>query len=215
MLVLLLVIGSFMYLYEEKYENQRREGVLKLCKSNNYEFFAADNGALLECYKNYEFSKKGNSGEIKNVVKVMNGEETVTLFEYKYTISGGRSSSTHYDTVVLLPAKDVPDFLLKPEGIHHKLYSLFGYQDFDFDSHPRFSDNYVLKAENELQVRVFFEKGALDYLDVAQGNQIQVKNELVAIVFTERQPPQQYLDRIHSACSIWKGICGAPGSLTV
>ena len=38
----------------------------------------------------------------------------------------------------------------------HKIGQAFGYQDIDFDAHPQFSKQYILKSENEEIIRNLF-----------------------------------------------------------
>ncbi len=57
-----------------------------------------------------------------------------------------------------LPAgsAEVPDLVLAPENILHKIGKVFGYQDIDFDSSPDFSSHYLLRGPDEMAIRSAF-----------------------------------------------------------
>ena len=65
---------------------------------------------------------------------------SLQVFDYKYTVGGGRSSHTYNQTVAYIKDMKVslPFFTLGPENFFHKVGSVFGYKDIDFSSHPLF-----------------------------------------------------------------------------
>ncbi len=62
----------------------------------------------------------------------------------------------------------LPNFTLRPENLFHKIGQVFGYQDIDFDSHPEFSKRYLLKGENESEVRSTFSADTLAFYESDQ-----------------------------------------------
>jgi len=63
----------------------------------------------------------------------------------------------------------LPSFILRPENLFHKIGESFGYRDIDFDSHPVFSKQYLLRAADEQACRGLFTKGILDHYDQRAG----------------------------------------------
>jgi len=57
---------------------------------------------------------------------------------------------------------------LRPEGLMHKIGSLFGYQDIDFDSHPNFSKHYLLRGSDEEAIRELFDDDLLSFFETQE-----------------------------------------------
>jgi len=80
-----------------------------------------------------------------------------TMFEYCWTTGSGRSAHRHVIGAVLWPTtRDLPQFMLTPEGFAAKVAAWFGGQDIDFVDTPQFSDAYRLQGSNEAAIRALF-----------------------------------------------------------
>nr|WP_086938482.1 hypothetical protein [Thaumasiovibrio occultus] len=71
---------------------------------------------------------------------------------------------------------DLPNFELKPESILEKVGQMFGFQDFDFTSYPKFSREYLLMGDNEQDVRALFSHDVLRFFEENRGVSIQKLN---------------------------------------
>jgi hypothetical protein len=82
-------------------------------------------------------------------------EEKINVFDYRYTVSTGKSSHTFHQSVFFIQSKQLamPQMLLKPENFFHKIGAWLGMQDIDFEEHPEFSDRYLLQGEDEERIR--------------------------------------------------------------
>jgi hypothetical protein len=58
----------------------------------------------------------------------------------------------------------IADFEMRPEGLFNKIGSALGQQDINFDSHPEFSERYLLRGD-EAQVRRFFTSPLLGFFE--------------------------------------------------
>ncbi|NEQ51791.1 MAG: hypothetical protein F6K11_16890 [Leptolyngbya sp. SIO3F4] len=63
----------------------------------------------------------------------------------------------------------LPNFLLTPENLFHKVGNLFGYHDIDFDTYPEFSNRYLLKGSDKDIIRYQFHDGVLNFYQRHQG----------------------------------------------
>ena len=81
------------------------------------------------------------------------------LFDYAYTISTGKSSSTFNQTVYFRYSKmlALPHFMMVPEKWWHRVGTYFGMQDIDFIEYPEFSHNYLLRGTDEEYIRYHFD----------------------------------------------------------
>ncbi|MFS8780358.1 hypothetical protein [Synechococcus sp. W55.1] len=97
--------------------------------------------------------------------RLIDGTE-ITVFDYQYTSGSGKSSSTYRQSVFYAYHEDLhlPRFRLHPENaFFHGIAKAFGMQDINFESHPKFSRSYLLRGENEAQVRLRFHPGVLGF----------------------------------------------------
>lgn len=115
--------------------------------------------------------------------RLIDGTE-IALFDYQYTRGRGKSSSTYRQSVFYTRRGSgkssrtyrqsvfyayhedlhLPRFRLHPENaLFHGIAKAFGMQDINFESHPKFSRSYLLRGENEAQVRLRFHPGVLSF----------------------------------------------------
>ena len=97
--------------------------------------------------------------------RLIDGTE-ITVFDYQYTSGSGEGSRTYRQSVFYAYHEDLhlPRFRLHPENaLFHGIAKAFGMQDINFESHPKFSRSYLLRGENEAQVRLRFHPGVLGF----------------------------------------------------
>lgn len=131
------------------------------------EFQEKDEIRLLPMLKHFKLFRQGTAKKIDNIFHQMDEwmEEKIYLFDYKYTISTGKSSQTFRQNVFFVSSKHlgIPAFRLKPENILHKIGTLLGMQDIDFETFPQFSKKYLLQGEDEDIIRSFFGENLLHF----------------------------------------------------
>lgn len=200
-----IVVVAF-HFYHEREEAERSKTISVLAQEAGYGFTTLDYGQLLEKYKDYKFSEKSSNPKIRNIITAKIDGINITLFEFIYVVSTGKSSVTYHDNVVMFPSGDSPNFILWPESLFEKLCSFLGKEDFDFELYPEFSSNYVLQGTNEMKTRVFFEKNAIKYFNSNAGHQIEIKNGNAVMVYTDRRPPKAYIDTLSESLGVWESI---------
>jgi len=129
---------------------------------------------------------------------------SVTLFDYAY--SAGRGPS-YEQTVALFCSESInlPNFDLRPEGVFHKIGNAIGYQDIDFESHPRFSSSYLLRGEDENAIRRIFTDDVLTFFSNSTGLSVEARgNKLIYYRHGERAKPDDLLSFFHEARSIFE-----------
>jgi hypothetical protein len=161
-------------------------------RANAFGLFARDFGLsfirrvdqiLLTRLEGFHLFSQGHSKTISNLIHgEINGTE-VMIFDYRYTVGGGKSPSTHSQTVICLRSDrlNLPAFSLRPENVLHRIGSVFGYQDIDFSESPAFSEKYLLRGPNEQAIRGVFNRRVLSFFEdfyintfctEADGNQL-------------------------------------------
>lgn len=118
-----------------------------------------------------QFSGK-YKGVMSNILTRKERTLQIDIFDYEYTVMGmasrhgGATTNTIYRSVILFQAENIslPHFILRPEGLSDKIGAVFGLQDIDFKSNPKFSKKYLLKGENEELIRKIFHPDILNYM---------------------------------------------------
>jgi hypothetical protein len=158
------------------------------------EFFTLPEGDYSAFLKKIKWSGLfGGSGLVKaspsNVRHLMQGNiDSADIAIFDRVIGGGPAGDEELTTVVLFESTQLslPYFLLRPEGILHKMGSAFGDQDIDFEEFPKFSRQYLLRGPEE-QVRNVFNSNVLSYFDNDLGWTLEgFETQLLVYRDTER-----------------------------
>jgi len=197
-IIAILSIGLVAAYFISRSDERSRTREILAHTPSAYDFSPEDNGRVGDLFGAFKSAQTGGHSRILNVVQ----NSHTLLFEFYFTID----QITDCINVVVVPATGVPDFILRPEGYLEKSFSLFGYQDFDFEYYPGFSSSYILQGEDEAGVRWFFEERALNYFDSAPGHIIEVKNGHAALMYRGELSPQEYIRLLSHAQQVWSSI---------
>ncbi len=153
------------------YARKRTEALQGAALSLGLSFSKQADAALLPSLSQYHLFSQGHSKKAKNLLNGSVKAIDVTIFDYRYTIGSGKNSHTRSQTVILFKSNllHLPLFTLRPENLFHKIGKAFGYQDIDMESHPAFSDKYLLRSKDEQACRELFTENILEYYDQHQG----------------------------------------------
>ena len=121
-------------------------------------FTEADEYGMIALLRDFHLFKKGGGKTITNMLTHASQlmEDKINIFDYKYTVSTGKSAHTFRQTVFFINSKRLamPEMLMKPEHFFHRLGNWLGLQqDIDFEEHKDFSHQYLLQGEDEAHVR--------------------------------------------------------------
>ena len=167
--VAVIVGGIFlgMYLWEKK----RTEKMSLAAAEMGMPFYAKGDDALIGELANFQLFKQGRSKKTKNMLHGESSNVEVGVFDYQYTVGSGKNSRRYKQTVAYFQsaALDCPDFALRPENFFHKIGNLFGYQDIDFESHPKFSSSYILRGTSDYHIRKDFTDAILSFFEDQPG----------------------------------------------
>ncbi len=164
-----LILVGLLILRAQKLSEQRLKKLKDFAEQMGMEFSAKGDSALLESLSAFDLFD-GSGVDITNVLygdseQLGYGEEfKVRILEFTYP-SG---ESTISQTVICFrsPQLSLPDFSMRPEHFFHKIGSVLGYQDIDFESHPtavEFSKKYLLRGKDEQTIRALFTDTVLTF----------------------------------------------------
>jgi hypothetical protein len=179
-LTILLVVGFIALIFGvlivafivgRRREQERTRQLVNVAKLLGWQFSET---AGLNWIPNLDKFALFSHGHSKSINNAMYGEiegVKAALFDYQYVVGHGKNRSTYNQSVAYFetPNLNMPFFSLRPEGIFHKLFSAFGYQDIDFGNRPTFSSKYLLRGPDEQAVRNFFSDSLLGFYEMNQG----------------------------------------------
>ncbi len=117
----------------------------------------------------FELFQRGRGRRYHNWMskRLIDGTE-IALFDYQYTSGSGKNRSTYRMSVFSAYQEDLhlPSFRLHPENaFFHGIAKAFGMKDINFESHPKFSRSYLLRGQDEDQIRMRFHPAILSFLE--------------------------------------------------
>lgn len=154
------VIGGGIAWLAYKREQDRTAKIGQLAQGMGLDFRPLGDLELSQRLGILQLFKLGHSRKLTNLLTGETDECRISIFDYRYTTGGGKSSHTTKLTLAALESKRlrIPAFTLRPENFFDKIGGLFGLQDIDFDDNVEFSKSFVLKSAEEEKVRKLFNR---------------------------------------------------------
>lgn len=182
---------------------KRREALEQLAQEQGYEF---DKHATLCDWatdtKDFSLFNKGRSKKARNSLTKTIEDIEVSIFNYQFTTGSGKNSSTTAQTVAVLecPGMNLPAFKVEPEHFMHRLGTMMGMQDIDFDDNPEFSKKFRLTGESEAAIRERFDSTLMDYFLRHPKLSLEARrNRFLVYQFGKTQPIKNYQAFLDSA----------------
>ena len=166
-IVLMIVVSA----YNRRKARERTEHLQAVAKMLGWQF---GQEAPMDWIPAMERFALFNSGHGKSITNIMFGHTNgvkAALFDYTYVTGSGKHQQTHYQSVVYFEPSDLnlPVFSLRPENFMHKIISALGYQDIDFGNRPTFSNQYLLRGNEEMAIRNTFNDALLAFYETNPG----------------------------------------------
>jgi len=161
-LVIIAIIIWLAFYFEKK----RREALSNATVGIGFSFEPKGDQSFVNSLRTFSSFQKGHGHRARNVMRGRRGGVGLTIFDYKYTVSYGRSSQTYNQTVALAKVGMLaPSFSLTKESFLHKLGEAFGSKDIDFEANPAFSDKYFLRGTDAAAVRKLFSSSVMSFFE--------------------------------------------------
>lgn len=167
-------IGLFivLYIYRNKKEKERTRALQQTAATLGWSFVPEAPWNMITGLSGFTLFNQGHSKRIRNFMYGQAQGVKAAAFDYIYVTGSGKSSQTHFQTIVYLEPQDLalPMFALRPETLFHRMLSAFGYQDIDFGQRPEFSRQYILRGQDELAIRQTFNDRVLSFFEGYPGS---------------------------------------------
>lgn len=203
-MIAVIFIGSMLF------ERKRSEAMELVANELSLTFYPKGDPALQASLGDMHLFKQGHSKKFMNMMTgTANGVEVV-IFMYRYKTGGGKHQHTHNQTVISFQSSNLalPQFEVRPERMFHKIGKAFGYQDIDFESHPGFSKQYLLRGPNEGAIRDAFDMDRLDLIEqLPKGVCIEAhQNRLIFYRAGKRLKAEQIRDFMAEGFSVFSAF---------
>ncbi len=195
MLVLTVVPLIIILVAASRREKKRTAQLKDVAESLGFEFVAKDNAEYLKSLKKLSlFSRIGRRQRILNLLRGNSSNIEVTIFDHTYVVSAGEHSHTRRQSVICFQsaALSLPGFTLAPKKFWNKVGGMLGQQSIEFETHPAFSENYLLRGDDADAVRAVFTPPVLEYFEQHLGCSAEGSdNRLLLYKATKRVPPAE------------------------
>lgn len=169
---------------------------------------------------NFRLFEQGHSRKLYNLLSQNRSDGTqIAIFDYKYTVGRGKNRRTYAQTVfaaqVTITSFYLPKFRLDPEvSWVHGIGKLFGLKDINFERYPKFSKLYLLRGDDEVQIRMRFHGGILEWLEqhpnlCAEGQTSMNNTCMLMWLQNKRVEPERILSFSAAGQELWQRFQGS------
>ena len=164
-------------------EKKRTESLAEVARQLGLEFRERGCAALLSQLAGFQLFSQGRSRKMRNRILANTDDVELTIFDYEYTTGTRKNSRTWRQTVVCFEGSEsvFPQFSLRPERLLDKVGSALGFQDIDFDTHPKFSKNYLLRGSPEERIREVFNEDVLSFFETKSDVSVEAQGQLLVL----------------------------------
>lgn len=162
----------------ESYEH-RVEKYKSLAQMSGLEYTDSDEFGEKALLQYFELFRRRN-GKIRNLClsRADMTEPRYNIFDYRYRVATNNTVRTYDQTVFFANSKQLglPEFIMKPEHLGHRLSAFLGWEDIDFENYPIFSDKYHLSGEDPDFIRARFDDQVLRFFSKTSGWTVEAAN---------------------------------------
>lgn len=201
-LLVLISLGlvGLVVIWQRHRERLRREDIEAAADAMGLAFQAVGDAGFEKRVSLFNLFNKGHSKKILNIVIGEVPDLEIVIFDYHYTVGSGKNQKNHRRSVALIESQDlkVPAFTIRPENMFDKLGAIIGLQDIDFDTHPLFSKMFLLKGENETQIREFFNDPVLTMLEKKPKVCVEASSGKMIFYYATKPPKENQVKAMFS-----------------
>jgi hypothetical protein len=164
------VVGAALF-FGHRMQKKRAEAMARIAAELKLAFTPEGDETVLAEHAAFHLFLQGRSRKIRNLLRGAIRDSNIAIFDYRYTTGGGKHQHTWSQTVISfqLQGRNLPAFTMRPENVFHKLGSMMGYQDIDFEINPVFSKKYLLRGPDDASIRSVFTNRVLMFFEAEPG----------------------------------------------
>jgi hypothetical protein len=167
----LVVLSAVSYLLDQGHLHERATNMERMAERLQLSFEPWARNSLMDQVKRFQFCSEGHSHKMRNVMVGQYNGYQVTVFDWHYQTSSGKTTKQYRRTVAVLASKALRlrSFVLRPAELWHRVDQFFGGQKIEWEEFPRFNVNYTLRSSNERMMPGLFSADVLRYFEGHPG----------------------------------------------
>ena len=161
-----ILICWICYVVRQRKEQQRTEALLQAANETGLPLEAEGSEEFHASLPDFPLFEVGRARKLKNLIRADTPDLKISMFDYCFTTGHGKSKKVRRLSVGVVQSTELtaPRCHLRPQiAFWDPIGALLGGQDINFADHPEFSKKFVLKSDEEEQVRRFFDQELLNF----------------------------------------------------
>lgn len=198
------VVGAAIF-FRYRMQKNRAEALARVAGELRLVFTPEGDETVMSEHSALHLFSQGHSKKIRNLMRGTVRDSNVAIFDYQYTVGGGKNQHTWSQTVISLQphGRNLPAFTMRPENVFHKLGSMMGYQDIDFESNPVFSKMYLLRGLDDAAIRSVFTSRVLMFFESEPGLCVEADGrKLIVYRHSARAKPEVLRESVEKGVQI-------------
>lgn len=191
--ILVIAVIAVIAVLVSHFEKKRREAFAQSAEQMGL-IFDPDGSQEFQAQLNkFQLFNTGRSRKMSNLIRGDSGDVKLSIFDYQYTTGSGKNTHTTKLTVSAIESDRLacPSFSLRPENFFDRIGGMLGFQDIDFESHPKFSKLFVLKGSDSEAVRRFFKPALIEYFETVPGIVVEASPGIMFFHRSKLQKPDE------------------------
>ncbi len=170
--------------YAKKIISQTKQDRLLFSEQNNFLYYEFGKNIIREVFSKFQLYK--NATIIESVMTGQLLGKEIRIADIKIKEELGLNKKQYTSTIALISLKSsIPNFILDIEDASEYLRELVeNGRDIDFKEFPDFSDYYLLRGEDENQIRTFFTDDLITFFEANKEYLIEVKDNILLVKTT-------------------------------
>ena len=197
-------VGAVIFL-NHRSQKKRAEAMERIAGELKLVFTPEGDETVMSEHSALHLFLQGRSKKIRNLIRGTVRDLNVSIFDYQYTTGAGKHQHTWSQTVISLQpqGRNLPAFTMRPENVFHKLGSMMGYQDIDFESNPVFSKKYLLRGPDDAAIRSVFTSRVLMFFESEPGLCVEADGrKLIVYRHSARAKPEVLRESVEKGIQI-------------
>lgn len=193
---------------------KRTERMQAAAKALGLPFSAEGDPQWIQHLSQFHLFSQGRAKRIRNMIHGKTEELELSIFDYQYTTGSGKHAHTSIQSVICFqsPLLQLPDFVMRPESVFDRIGGVFGYRDFDFDTHPAFSRTFVLRGNDEQRIRSVFAPEVLEHFEGHTGVCVEASGpRLIYYRSGRKTAPEQASSFLEEGFAVFALLRGSAG----
>jgi len=215
MIVVMIAAAVGIILIVQHFEKKRTEALQPIAEGMNFTFVAKPDQSMVGALGAFHLFSQGHGKKASNLMEGRSQDIDLRIFDYTYTIGGGKNSQTFRQTVALFesPELRLPSFALRPESFFHKIGSAFGFKDINFDEHPEFSKKYLLKGADEDAIRALFDDEIMGHYEAHAGLSTEGAGQVLLYYRLSKRPKPEEIAQFMADGFVVFGVFKGKGAV--